>query len=117
MYNIPDNVRERFINLDGLVEADNVHILYYMKIMKENHRSWDDERVGVCLTVAHVNINGKKMPIVIQMFFSVINGKRLCFWHASSCVVDYDVVDAWFEKNLPGIRRTDANNFYSMFDN
>lgn len=120
MYDIPKDVIHRFSNIDALVEADSVHIMYLMMHFSDicgeaisRRLSWKDEIQGVGLNIDIVKINDEKCSIFIHFSFSNIDGKRICFWHTTSRVVDYDIVDNWFKKNLPGIRKTDVNNFYS----
>ena len=35
----------------------------------------------------------------------------MVFWHATSSMVDYNMVTAWLDKTWPNIPRTDAQNF------
>lgn len=40
------------------------------------------------------------MPVVISLHWDFLNGQPVCFWHATSLVVDYRLVNRWLEENF-----------------
>lgn len=51
------------------------------------------------------------MPVCIYPYWDRIDGKQVCFWEATSAVVDYRMTDAWLAKEFPRVRQTNAMNF------
>lgn len=97
-----------------VVEATSFETL---SIWKEHHerRTWQEERRGMLLTVGHLG----RRPVCISLSWSVIDGRTVMFWDATSQVVDHKQIEAWFEKNCAprydgGHRRArcDAMNFH-----
>lgn len=60
-------------------------------------------------TVGHID----DRPICISVMFNKIDGHYVCFWHATSQLVDYKMIDEWFDKMAPGLKRTDAMNVHN----
>lgn len=61
-------------------------------------------------------------PVVISLNSAMIDGQKILFIDATSELVDWGIVEAWLEKNLPSsardgyrINRTDALNFHNVF--
>lgn len=62
-------------------------------------------------------------PVCICLTWNSVNEALVCFWHATSQVVDHKMIEAWFEKNYEGkwdggTRRAtcDAWNFHHCLD-
>ena len=74
-------------------------------------RPWKQEGMGFLLTVGLMD----DRPICVTFSFAVISEKRICFWEATSQLVDYVVVENWLKEKFPGVRRTNAMNFHNAF--
>lgn len=69
------------------------------------------------------NINGFSVtvgdldnrPVVICLSWSILDGTIICFWEATSQVVDYQLIEDWFKKYYLG-PKCDANNFHQCLD-
>ncbi len=66
--------------------------------------------MGMCPVIGYID----NRPVTLSLFINVVEGKRILFWHSPSQLVDYKMIDEWFEDYLPGIPRTDANNFHNI---
>lgn len=99
-----------------LVEADSFsrHCLW-----QEWHErvQWIDQN-GILQTVANVEIiHGDKIkesPICISLLWGLIDGHLVCFWHATSITVDYQIIEDWIKKHFNPELTTDAENFHSL---
>ncbi len=67
---------------------------------------WKDESLGYFANLGKV----ADMPVCLSLWIAYINGKKVLFWDATSQVVDYRMIEAWFEKHLKDVKKTDANN-------
>jgi hypothetical protein len=56
------------------------------------------------------------MPVCISRRWWSIDGELVLFWGANSQVVDYRMIDCWFDQQYSGkqVRRTDAQNFINI---
>ncbi len=54
----------------------------------------------------------RNLPVCVNFSWDILNKHRVCFWHATSRVVDYDQIEEWFRKHLPNVPRTNAMNFH-----
>jgi hypothetical protein len=52
-------------------------------------------------------------PICISIRIVELNGHRVAFWEATSQLVDYEMIEQWFEKKYPYLKRTDAMNVHN----
>lgn len=77
---------------------------YGNRLELENH--------GVATNIG--NLDGR--PIVISLMFGTFDDQHVLFWHATSQLVDYKMIDDWFCCNTPHLRgpdkATDATNFH-----
>jgi hypothetical protein len=72
---------------------------------------WQQENPGLWLDIGRVD--GR--PITLSFFWNTVNGRMVCFWESSSQLVDYKMIDEWFQKNVGDIPRTNAMNFHHVF--
>jgi len=76
---------------------------------------WDDHSLGGRLvTVGKL----KSKPVVVSLTFDIIEDQIVCFYYASSPIVDWDKITKWFkEHGMPGRtaenrpNRTNVTNF------
>lgn len=57
------------------------------------------------------------MPVCISLRFATIEGRRVCFWEATSQLVYYPDIAKWFAKNVPNhdkVETSDATNFHNI---
>lgn len=73
--------------------------------------SWQENSLGYLKTVGMID----EHPTVMSLFTATVDGEKILFWHATSQVVDYRLIDSWFERMLPDIKKADANNFNTLF--
>ena len=98
-----------FNNLHGLVEATDFerHTLWHC----HERVNWKDDGIGYGHQIGTLN----ERPIFVAFNFATIDGKRICFWHATSSLVDYDMIEEWLKTNLKYNNKVDANNFHNVF--
>lgn len=105
---------------DFVVEATHFE---KFALWKENDHEqrvrWDDVSTGHMHTVGHLSVNRKKMPVVVSIFFAVLNGKVVAFYEATSQVVDHRMVEKWVESESPAYQagdKCDAMNFHQCLN-
>ena len=101
--------------LDGtvvIVEANSFerHTLWQNNQNRalDSRLNWESENSGQGM---QANLHGR--PVCFTLWPAWIEGKKIIFWEATSQLVDYKMITDWFDKNLPDIRRYDANNFHN----
>jgi len=113
---IDDQMKNFMSGVVGIVEASSYES---MMLWSENHKKydWKEGRSGFLVTVGFI---GTK-PVCISVLTPVINGHKLLFWHATSTVVDYDMIRKWIELAAPEtayshghLNNTDAMNFHNV---
>lgn len=109
----------------GIVEATRFeeHCLWRDSDTRSatSHGEWVESGWGLLQTVGWLD----SRPICISLGTATVGGHKVLFWHATSQVVDYVLIDRWFEEMLPqsarrpdGLpNRTDAMNFHNVFPN
>lgn len=61
-------------------------------------------------------------PVCISTLIEEVDGKKLLFWHATSELVDYQMIENWLKEHLPPaafrgdgyLNRTDPTNFSNI---
>jgi len=94
-----------------VVEANSFE---YLSLWKDFHEEYSWEQVSQGYG-AHVGyIDGR--PIFISLRWATVNEVYMLFWHATSKVVDYGMIEEWFVNNCDPMAngrhaRCDADNF------
>jgi len=97
------------------VEATSTEQYY---LWKEYHErvTWVQDYEGFAETIGHIN----SRPVVVSYKFAEIFGKRICFYEATSTIVDHTMVEAFIKENYPikydndsRTAMTDAMNFHN----
>jgi hypothetical protein len=107
---------ERLADVKFLVEANDFE--YSALYLRHSYRretpdpsrvKWDDELSGYAATAGYIG----GLPVVIALRFAKLNGQRVCFYHATSRAVDYQMVEAYLNSACPHLndKRCDATNF------
>lgn len=116
-YDLTDISDTRFATTDFLVEANRCETHYLYKDCMENDVEWLQDNSGISVNVGEVN----NMPVNISVLWNTIDGLKVLFWHPLSHMVDYVMIEKWFERNCSpkyckGERRavTDAQNFHHV---
>ena len=109
----------------GVVEATSCEQQYLWqdnrvdKFVGPAIKPWKENLAGCLQCVGHF----AKAPIYISLRTAEIDGHKILFWNATSQVVDYRVIEAWMEANIPQsarrsdgyINQSDATNFRNVF--
>lgn len=103
-----------------LVKATSCeHLGEWSRFAKESERrprgvepvEWVQTNPGTLFTIAKV----KGRPICVNLSWDWIAGALVCFWEATSRLVDYDLVEPWLKEKLPNVRQqSDAMNFHNI---
>jgi hypothetical protein len=110
-------LKEFMSGVIGVVEANRFEYMCLWQARGE--KTWVSRLSGFAPTIGHIG----DAPICLSLFTAIVDGHNLLFAEAVSQVVDYRVVDAWLETNLPAsarladgrLNRTDASNFHNIF--
>jgi len=105
----------------GFVEAtafEQYALWFINKEATEYPVEWTDSREGIMVYVGDYNYN----PIYLSLVSAIVKGQKIIFWHPTSPVVNYDMINAWIVKNAPNtarvnqaVNKTDAGNFQNIF--
>lgn len=116
-----DQMTELLAGVVGIIDAASFeqHMLWADNSRREQPLTWKENMSGL---TAIVGLLGE-MPVCISLFTAEIDGHKLLFWHATSQVVDYRMIDKWMIENLPKsafhadgrVNQTDAGNFHNIF--
>ncbi len=73
-------------------------------------RKWEQVSVNPWLTVGSIG----KRPVCLSFEWYRIDGQWVCFWEATSQLVDHAMIDKWLTKHFPDQHSTcDAGNFHN----
>lgn len=73
--------------------------------------NWVQKNPGSLVTIEKVELNGVKYPVCVSLCWYCIEGVYVCFYEATSRVVDHDIIDKFLEKEFPGVSKTNLMNF------
>lgn len=120
--------KELFDNVVFLVEASSYERLTFWKDhFHAPHkgmpviRTWEQESRGQMVYLGKID----KRPMYVQIWWDVLNGKRIIFYEGCSQVVDHKMIEDWLKHfTLNTIRwdngrrwaRCDAMNFHQCLD-
>lgn len=74
----------------------------------KNRVKWEQLNPGSMPTIG----TDHKRPICVTCFWVRIDGQIVMFYEATSQLVDSKKIDAWLDKEYPGIGRCNAGNFH-----
>lgn len=83
---------------------------------QEHHLDWKQDMMSFWETIGYIG-KGKSRPVCVSFSFALLDGKRVCFYDATSRYVDHTMVEEFIERypvKWDGTRRamTDAMNFH-----
>lgn len=119
----PLPVREEVARfLDGVIGVVEANSFETSRLWREHHekRAWIENLSGFGCTVGHRHGD----PVCISLLTATVDGHKILFFHPTSPVVDWDLIDAWMVASLPKsafragsdvVNRTDATNFANIF--
>jgi hypothetical protein len=101
----------------GVVEANSFETMCLWEGNRKVGRSWVEISHGYGATVATLH----DRPVVLSLRSAIVEGQKILFIDATSELVDWTLISAWLEKNLPRsaydgdrINRSDAMNFHNV---
>jgi hypothetical protein len=102
-----DTILDNLKNATVVVEANSFEELRHWEKWSPR-RKWEQTPIGHVITIGKLD----DRPVVIQFNYAKINGESVVFWHATSQVVDYKMIDKWMmERVNPSAMKTDSMNF------
>lgn len=93
----------------GVIEANSGEYGYIWERNKEYRKAKWEEKSSSGL-FEYVGWHGER-PVCMSMRIAYIDDHKILFWHATSSLVDHEMIDEWFEVNLPDVHKTDATNW------
>lgn len=69
---------------------------------------WQEISRGLLRTIGELD----DRPICVSLLWSLLNGKPVCFYEATSQVVDYELVNEWRNKTFHAAGHCNAMNFH-----
>lgn len=114
-----DEIAAYISTVDAVCEATSFeqHCLWRENTTERGVR-WQDAGHGYLATVGHLG----EHPVCISLLTAIIQDRIFLFYHATSRVVDHDMVRAWLQENLPvsafnnrgDLNHSDATNFWNL---
>jgi hypothetical protein len=105
---------ERIAATQYLVEADDfAQSALWERYASETYRrdwaavSWEQLNPGTLRTIGHVG----DLPVCVCLSWARIGSLLVCFYEATSVMVDWNMVKAWLRDTFPNVPKTDATNF------
>ena len=124
MHAFDTDLRTMLTGLDYRVEADAFSYQSLWQDWSDNpvavrygareHRrvTWESDLAGLGVIVGEV----AGRPVFLSLRRAKVNGSAVLFWHATSVVVDHDLIEEWFLREAAGVPGTDAQNFIHAVD-
>ena len=114
-----DEVKAYLDGVIGVVEANSFESMCLWVQAKESTRSWISSGHGFGPIVGLIN----NRPVCLSILTATVDGHKIAFIDATSEAVDWKLIDAWLQKNLPQsakhgdgrVNKTDAMNFGNVF--
>lgn len=108
-----DEIKEMLNKCVGAVEANTFES---MCLWQGHNGTWVSATSGRLTTVGHID----DMPVCISLLVNIVNGSPILFYYPTSIMVDYRLIDAWLNMNMPDtakdedgrVLKTDAMNFH-----
>lgn len=107
-------IAKYFAELTYLIEATSNEI---GMIYKENSEQWDEYLQVRSIGRNVGSLDGR--PVIISIQFVRFYDQLVALWHATSVIVDYDMITDWFKKQSPQLfpesgvhQSTDAQHAY-----
>lgn len=101
------NTDKRYANTFYRVEATTYEVLTIIGRYDDCYR-WKQDHFGTLETVGRLD----SRPIVITCQWYEIHDRLVMFWEATSEVVDYKLIEEWFNTHCP-CPSTNAMNFHN----
>jgi hypothetical protein len=112
------NLRAFLAGAVGVLEATPCELSYVYRRCSETDRRWSENLSGHLITVGYLN----ERPICISLRQIDIEGHKVIVYHATSTLVDWSMIRAWLESNMPDsafefvngkarLNATDADNW------
>lgn len=119
--NLPDPSLENYLQgVIGAVEATDCerHYLWREETQEYGHE-WKSQLFGYGRHIGNVG----DMPVCVSLLCQTVRGHKLLFYHATSRVVDHQMIRDWLDRVMPAtarrpdgsINKTDAMNFHNIF--
>lgn len=106
---------ERIAATQYLVEADDFaqSALWERYASKTYPRdwptlSWEQLNPGTLRAIGKVG----DLPVCVCLSWTRVGSLLVCFYEATSVMVDWNMVHAWLRDTFPGVPKTDAMNFH-----
>lgn len=102
---------KRYSQTEYLVEATSFEKTALWKDYSTTH-DWRDHLDGYLPVCGSLN----DRPICISALWADIEGRLVMFWHPTSNLVDYEVIEFWLKNNCTKAKHNDANNFHAVLN-
>lgn len=89
-----------------LVEANSFEVLCLWQKHFEKNPAYKQHH-GCLVTVGHID----ERPICVSLMWSRLGDKYICFYEATSALVDWVLIEEYLDQTFPNVRRVDAGNF------
>ncbi len=107
---VSEQIKEYLVGCIGAVEANRFEeMALWERYHKEKGKTWE----GTSGYGVHVgDIDGR--PVCLSFLLKTIDGKKILFWHPTSQVVDYVMIEEYMERALPGLPKLSADRFHEF---
>ena len=116
-----ENISKYLEGVVGVVEATSNEAFCLWDKYTTGGRQMSQYGGGYGITVGYCkDLKDTKLPIAISIFKYTVEGKDILFYHPTSRMVDYEVIENWLKENMPAsakrengtVKTTDCTNFH-----
>ena len=91
---INEEDKKLFEDVFFLVEATDAERFFLWKENDESKRvSWEDIMRGYSIQIGTLD----KRPVMVTIFYAMLNGKKIMFYEGTSQVVDHKMIELWIQ--------------------
>ena len=117
---LPDNpdILRRLATTQVAVEATSYEEIrlweFWNKRLTWKQRTHRDYG-GYIIPIQGELVGGDVRPICISLQWNYLGDDTVpvLFWHPTSMLVDYELIEKWFKKYLPNVKSTSCNNLHN----
>lgn len=100
--------------VEGSTAAVEATSCEYMSIWERvtttSKLTWESDGMGLLCTIGKLG----DRPVCVSIRSAVVDGKKIIFYHATSIVVDHDMVRNWIDLVMSNPKHSDATNFWNV---
>ncbi len=103
--------KEKFEQTKAVVVATDAE-KNFLWLMWHNVLKFEQDNMGCVYTIGHMG----KEPVVVSVFWYLIEDVRVAFVDPISFVVNYQMIEKWIASSFPSVQKFETNTFSKCLD-